>query len=762
MINADKHIVKRKERFLKSLLIMMCLIFMFAAAGCGAKKEETVTSYDQLKEPGTVIALAMDTPEGDLVMEKYPDAEIKRYPDMQNAYPDVVNGRVDACIYARTEMELAMENGVKGVRLLDENFYENIVAVGLSKKSGIPHLEDKINKFIKELKDDGTLDDMYQRWVIDEDYTMPDIPEAVDPQITLTVGTTGTVMPYSYFEGTDLSGYDIELAKRFAAWLGAGLEFKVYDFGGVVTAAQSGDVDCVMSNLYYTEEKTETMPFSDPLFTIEVTAMVKDTGGQEAVPEYTSLDDLDGKLIGIQTGSIFTPFVEERLPNAKISYYNNSADLIGALETHKIDSFPMDEFALNAIMKEDDQIDHLEEYLDEVEIAMVFAKTKEGQKICDEMSEWLISVKESGELENIKEKWIDGPDEEKTIIDPESLPDINGTLSVATEGGFVPFSYIADGKISGYEFDLITRFCRDKGYGLDVEIINFDGILMAVQNGQVDFGASGFAITEERKEKVLFSEPYYHSGTVMAVLKEKPETGFLSDIKTSFEKTFIRENRWKLFVKGIGTTLLITVMSIILGTLLGFVVFMACRNGNRIANKITGFFVWLVDGMPVVVLLMILYYIIFGSVQISGTIVSIAGFTLIFASAVFAMLKSGVSAVDIGQTEAAYALGFTDRRAFYKVVLPQAMPLIMPSFKSQITALIKATAVVGYIAVQDLTKMGDIVRSRTYDAFFPLIAVAIVYFILAALLTKIVNSIEPCFNPERRDPEEILKGVKTE
>ena len=164
--------------------------------------------------------------------------------------------------------------------------------------------------------------------------------------------------------------------------------------------------------------------------------------------------------------------------------------------------------------------------------------------------------------------------------------------------------------------------------------------------------------------------------------------------------------------------------------------------------------------MPAVVLLMILYYIVFSKVEISGTAVSVVGFTLIFAAAVFGMIKAGVGAIDRGQMEAAYALGYPDRRAFYRVILPQALPHFMPAYKSAITEIIKATAIVGYVAVMDLTKIGDLVRSRTYDAFFPLIAVAAFYFILAAILIWIVNRIEIRIDPMRRKPEDILKGVK--
>ena len=504
-----------RMRILSLAALLAAALLLF---GCSQEGEQ-ITSFSQLKKPGTIIAVSTNTPESALVTEDFPDAVIQSYTDMFPTYQDVAKGKITAAVYARRQMELAIENGVKGVCLLDENYTDNTIAVALSRKSKIPDIKGKIDAFIQELKDDGTLDDMYRRWVIDKDETMPDIPEVKNPQITLTVATTGTVEPYSYYIGRNLAGYDIELAKRFAVWLGADLRFKIYDFGGVIAAAQAGDVDCIMSNLFYTPEHEESVDFSAPLFKVEVTAMVRDA----------SADD-DGSL------------------------------------------------------------------------------------------------------------W--------------------------------------------------------------------------------------------------------------------------STIKSSFERTFIRESRWKLFLSGILTTLILTVVSILAGTLLGFGVFMACRGGNRIANWITGLFVWLVQGMPVVVLLMILYYIIFGSLHISGTIVSIIGFTIIFGAWTFELVRSSTAAVDFGQTEAAYSLGYTDLQAFFKVVLPQALPLIMPAYKGNISALMKATSVVGYIAVQDLTKMADIVRSRTYDAFFPLIAVAVIYFILEALLTFIVNGIEPLLTPRLRRRQDVLKGVE--
>ena len=210
------------------------------------------------------------------------------------------------------------------------------------------------------------------------------------------------------------------------------------------------------------------------------------------------------------------------------------------------------------------------------------------------------------------------------------------------------------------------------------------------------------------------------------------------------------------------TTLLITVLSIIFGTALGYLSFMLCRNGNPVANVISKFCLWLVQGMPMVVLLMILYYVVFGSVAISGVVVAVIGFTLTFGAAVFGLLKMGVGAVDGGQYEAAYALGYASRKTFYRIILPQAIPHILPAYRGEIVGLIKATAIVGYIAVQDLTKMGDIVRSRTYEAFFPLIAVTVIYFVLEELLRTIIGRIGVNYNPKRRKPADILKGVNTD
>ena len=187
---------------------------------------------------------------------------------------------------------------------------------------------------------------------------------------------------------------------------------------------------------------------------------------------------------------------------------------------------------------------------------------------------------------------------------------------------------------------------------------------------------------------------------------------------------------------------------------------MLCRKGNIIMNKGTNVFLWLIHGMPTVLLLMILYYIVFGSTRLSGVWVSVVGFSLMFACSMIDMLRVGCNAIGRGQFEASTALGYSESQSFFKIILPQAAQHFLPIYRNDVVTLIKETSVVGYIAVLDLTKISDLVRSRTYEAFFPLIVTAIMYFVISAILTRIVTAVENSINLKRRKKEKMLKGVK--
>ena len=750
---------------------------LFIAGSAGAARDRSVPqSLEELNSPDRIIGISTGSVTEEYLQKEAPNASLGYYNDKFMGYTDVANGKIDAFVYDYRQMELAIQNGQKGVRLLDECLAETMkIAIGISAVSDIPDLKGKINRFIADCKADGTLDDLFQRWVTDGNETMPDIPIPEAPEYQLKVGTCGIAPPYSYYEGSKLTGYDIELARRFAAWLNAKLTFQVYDYTAIIPALKAGKVDCVMANLQYSKEREENFVYSDILYEEKQGIMVRDDGsGENGAGSISSLDRLNGKRIGIQTGTTFDKIVLEALPDAQIHYFNNYTDMAAALETHKIDAFPGEEPVMRLMLAENDRLAMLDDRLDSFELGIALAKTESGNRLRDEMNTWLAKMKESGELEKLIEKWTDGPESEKTIPDYTSFPAEKGTLQMATEAAYAPMDYYRGGEIVGLEVDLAARFCKDNGYRMVLQALNFDGVLPAVQSGKADFAMASIAITEEREESVTFTDSYYSSGTVMIVLREEvagaagaggtgdQKTDFWGNVVSSFEKTFLREDRWQLFLQGVVNTLIITLASILCGTLLGFAVFMLCRKGNPICNGITRFSIWLVQGMPMVVLLMILYYIIFGKSNIGGIAVAIIGFTLTFGAAVIGLLRMGVGAVDPGQYEAAYALGYSNRRTFFKIILPQALPHVMSAYKGEIVGLIKSTSIVGYIAVQDLTKMGDIIRSRTYEAFFPLIAVTIIYFTLEGIIGALISRISININPKHRKAEKILKGVKTD
>ena len=186
---------------------------------------------------------------------------------------------------------------------------------------------------------------------------------------------------------------------------------------------------------------------------------------------------------------------------------------------------------------------------------------------------------------------------------------------------------------------------------------------------------------------------------------------------------------------------------------------MGRRGGSRhrAVGGLTAAFIRVIQGTPIVVLLMILYYVVFGQIDIPALLVSVLGFSVNFAVYVSEMMRTGIDAVDPGQIEAAVALGYTRPQTFLKITFPQAARHFLPVFKGEFISMVKMTSVVGYIALQDLTKVSDIIRSRTLEAFFPLIATAVLYFLISNLLILALSLVEVRLDPKRR--KRVLKGA---
>ncbi len=220
-----------------------------------------------------------------------------------------------------------------------------------------------------------------------------------------------------------------------------------------------------------------------------------------------------------------------------------------------------------------------------------------------------------------------------------------------------------------------------------------------------------------------------------------------SSIGESFYYSVIYDNRYKFILEGLFHTVLIAALAVIIGVVIGVVIALI-RNYYETSGKLKGLnklATWYVDiirGTPVVLQLMIIYYVIFKSVDINIVLVGIIAFGLNSAAYVSEIIKSGIISIHKGQFEASKALGFNYFETMRYVILPQAIRNILPALGNEFITLLKETSVAGYIGIVDLTKASDIIASRTYDYFFPLILIAIIYLIMTLGLSKLVNLME--------------------
>lgn len=219
------------------------------------------------------------------------------------------------------------------------------------------------------------------------------------------------------------------------------------------------------------------------------------------------------------------------------------------------------------------------------------------------------------------------------------------------------------------------------------------------------------------------------------------------DIYNSFYDSVIYDNRYKFILEGLFNTLIIALFAVFIGFIIGIFIAIIRHNHDtngklKVLNRIVVWYVNIVRGTPVLLQLMIIYYVIFKSSNISVVIVGILAFGLNSGAYVSEIIRSGLNAIDKGQMEAGLALGFNYAKTMRYIIMPQAIRNVLPALGNEFITLIKETSTGAYIGIMELTKASDIIASRTYDYFFPLIMIACIYLVMTLGLTKLVNKME--------------------
>ena len=221
----------------------------------------------------------------------------------------------------------------------------------------------------------------------------------------------------------------------------------------------------------------------------------------------------------------------------------------------------------------------------------------------------------------------------------------------------------------------------------------------------------------------------------------------LQSLQDRFYLNFIKDDRWMYIVDVLKVTLLVTFFAVLIGIVIGFLVATVRSTYDKtgklkILNILCQIYLTVIRGTPVVVQLLIIYFVIFGNVNIDKIPVAIMAFGFNSGAYVAEIFRSGIMSIDGGQFEAGRSLGFNYVQTMRYIIMPPAFKNVLPALGNEFIVLLKETSVAGYIALQDLTKAGDIIRSRTYDAFMPLIAVALIYLAMVLIFTKLVNMLE--------------------
>lgn len=475
--------------------------------------------------------------------------------------------------------------------------------------------------------------------------------------------------------------------------------------------------------------------------------------------EIFTLDDLNGKTIIMWPGTGYEKYVEEKIPDGVIIYGDTIPYLCVNVRQGKADAAVMGRSFARAMGQEIEDLTALNESLGSVEGAFIFGNTDMGKNLEAPLNNFITKCWSDGTITELEDIWFTD-NTEKQVIDYSILDDNTGeTIVFGVSAEETPYTYEEGNTLLGYEIDLMVRFAEEHNYKLDMRVGSYFNLIIDANLGAYDIVGAGFEMISERKDLVHFSAPDRKDEVVVLVKDKEIFTLPENKISESIDRTFIHDDRYKDLFRGMSVTLFITLFSALFGTIGGFLLYYLNRNAGKVVHGIIQVLCTILDRIPTIVVLMILYYILFVNTPVSSTVVAVISFSLLFSVEVFETLSASVASVQPGQYEAAYTLGFERTETFFRIIMPQCMHSFLGNYKSSMIRLLLETSVVGYITIGDLTRAGDVIRNLSYDSFFPIFTVAAIYFILATIIIAIISLLEKKTDPRSRSREKIERDL---
>lgn len=464
---------------------------------------------------------------------------------------------------------------------------------------------------------------------------------------------------------------------------------------------------------------------------------------QEHSVELRSEADLSGLRVVTLAGSSYSLDLSPR-KDISLLLYNTSSDCLQALITDRADVLVNDEIVFNSVICKENGIKIALIGKEAFPTAFMFRKGEgELARACTEVQH---RMEADGSMQRVKEYWLKDKYLQDTSFTHISYEADGRPLRVAAATSTAPIGFQSEGDWYGIEIDILRELGKHLGRPLDIKFYDASSCIMALSSGVADVACGCIFVTTEREQEFLFAEPYhdYHSAYfVVDKEAQKDNAGFLAWFKKSVRKNLIIEKRWKYITDGLLETLLISLLSILLGSLLGVGLYSMTRSRRKWLRSCARVYSGFIGGIPQLVLLLILFYVVFAKSGLPSDLVAVIAFAMFFASGASEIYSSSLAAIPKGQTEAGLALGFTRWQTFFHIVMPQAVRRGLPLYKGQCISTLKGTSIVGYIAIQDITRAGDLIRSRTFDAVLPLLVVTVLYFLLVWFIGLLLNLAMP-------------------
>lgn len=706
------------------------LFLAFCLLGCAGKQQQR-----ELHSESDLTGLKVGVSAGsthDLRLSSRTDLTTMQFNSVSDALLAMKQGKID--VFVEDDCSIpASEMKRMGVRIAFRGDEE--LPCGIPMRKGQDGLRDSLSHFIDSLLSTGEMEKIKERWFQSEnpsETTIPDIgPEPKGEPIL--VGSAIELPPVSYHVGDDWRGFEPELMQRFGRYVGRPVKIELYPISSIIAALQAGKIDMFLGAIYITEERQKTMDFPVSHFSARAGYFVKNEGQRGMCSEA----DLAGLRVGVTTGSAYDLRLSAR-NDLTVVRYNELSDVLQALSQGKVDVIAKDNCTVT--QGEMKRLGVRVAFYGNDSLPCAVALRKDEQGLRDSLSYFIDSLHATGELQRIVDRWSGYEDPWKVTM-PDLGPQPTGKpIHVGSCMDLAPISYQVSGTWLGFEAEMIERFSRYMDKPVKIEYYPFASILPALQTGAIDMIIGGVFVTEDRQKTMDFAHSYFSACTAYLVKdQEESSMGFVSRMREMAYNNLVVEERWRYITGGLWETVKISVLSILFGSLVGAAICWMRMNRRKWISNTAAVYINFMRGIPMLVFLMIMFYVVLAPMEISGTAVAVISFSLVFAAYVSEMFRTAILAVGKGQTEAGLALGLTKWQAFRHVVAPQALHNVMPVYKGEAISLIKNTSIVGYIAIQDLTRASDIIRTRTFDALFPLLIVTVLYFLLAWLLGKALD-----------------------